>query len=36
MIFYENKLLLELDVFFESESNARNLSTLTPIGGEQE
>ena len=30
MIFFEIKLLLQLDVVFDSESNGRNFSSLAP------
>ena len=33
--FFENKLLLQSDVVFDSESNGRNFSSLTPPGGEK-
>ena len=35
MIFFENKLLLQSDVVFDSESNGRNFSSLAPPGGEK-
>ena len=35
MIFFENKLLLQSDVVFDSESNGRNFSLLAPPGGEK-
>ena len=35
MIFFENKLLLQSDVVFDSESNGRSLSSLAPTGGEK-
>ena len=35
MIFFENKLLLQSDVVFDSESNGRNFSSLAPLGGEK-
>ena len=34
VIFFENKLLLQSDVVFDSESNGRNFSSLAPPGGE--
>ena len=34
MIFL-NKLLLQSDVVFDSESNSRNFSSLAPPGGEE-
>ena len=33
--FFENKLLLQLDVVFDSESMGRNFSSLAPPGGEK-
>ena len=33
MIFFENKLLVQTDVVFDSESNGRNFSSLAPPGG---
>ena len=35
VIFFENKLLLQSDVVFDSESNGRNFSSLAPPGGEK-
>ena len=35
VIFFENKLLLQPDVVFDSESNGRNFSSLAPPGGEK-
>ena len=35
MIFFENKLLIQSDVVFDSESNGRNFSSLAPPGGEK-
>ena len=35
MISSENKLLLQSDVVFDSESNGRNLSSLAPTGGQK-
>ena len=35
MIFFENKLLLQSDVVFDSESNGRNFSSLASPGGEK-
>ena len=35
VIFFENKLLLQPDVVFDSEFNGRNLSSLTPPGGDK-
>ena len=35
MIFFENKLLLQPDVLFDSESNDGNFSSLAPPGGEK-
>ena len=33
--FFENNLLLQSDVVFDSESNGRNFSSLAPPGGEE-
>ena len=33
--FFENNLLLQSDVVFDSESNGRNFSSLAPPGGEK-
>ena len=33
--FFENNLLLQSDVIFDSESNGRNFSSLAPPGGEK-
>ena len=33
--FFKNKLLLQSDVVFDSESNGRNFSSLAPPGGEK-
>ena len=35
VIFFENKLLLQPDEFFDSESNGRNFSSIAPPGGEK-
>ena len=35
MIFFENKLLLQPDEVFDSESNGRNFSSLARPGGEK-
>ena len=35
VIFFENKLLLQPDVVFDSESNGRNFNSLAPPGGEK-
>ena len=35
MIFFENKLLLQPDEVFDSESNGCNFSSLAPPGGEK-
>ena len=35
MIFFENKLLLQSDVVFDSESDDRNFSSLAPPGDEK-
>ena len=35
VIFFEIKLLLQPDVVFDSESNGRNFSSLSPPGGEK-
>ena len=35
MIFFENKLLIQSDVVFDSESNVRNFSSLAPPSGEK-
>ena len=35
MIFFENKLLLQSDVVFDSESNGCNFSSLASPGGEK-
>ena len=35
VIFFENKLLLQPDVVFNSESNGRIFSSLAPPGGEK-
>ena len=35
MIFFENNLLLQSYVVFDSESNGRNFSSLVPSGGEK-
>ena len=35
MIFFENKLLIQSDVVFDSESNGCNFSSLAPPGGEK-
>ena len=35
MIFFENKLSLQPDVVFDSESNGGNFSSLAPPGGEK-
>ena len=35
VIFFENKLLLQPDVVFDSESNGRNFSSSAPPGGEK-
>ena len=33
--FFENKLLLQHDVVFHSDSNGRDLSPLAPAGGDK-
>ena len=35
VIFFENNLLQQSEVVFDSESNGRNLSSLTPPGGDK-
>ena len=35
MIFFENKLLIQSDVVFDSESNGCNFSSLASPGGEK-
>ena len=35
VIFFENKLLLQSDVVFDSESNGRKFSSLAPPGAEK-
>ena len=35
VIFFKNKLLVQPDEVFDSESNGRNFSSLAPSGGEK-